>query len=151
MRFWTITAVALLAIESAAIACSCIATDDPAELRKLAGEAAKDAIALVEVETMSAYDSTTAAGEVMKVTAVHGGTAPERFRIERGAFPSSASCDILYEPGQKTLVILYQSTAHGALPFFRTSGLCTAHLLERPVFRDELVRLMRGSARGQRG
>ena len=143
MKFWTIGAAALIALEGAAIACSCINTDDPAELRKLAAETVANAVALVEVEAVSGYNQATGAGEVMRVTRTLAGAAPDRFRIERRNFPSGASCDVEYSAGQRATVLLYQSAAHGPVPIYRTSGLCTVHLLDKPVFRDELLRLMR--------
>ena len=142
MRNLTLAAAALLAAETAAIACSCIATDDPAELRRFAADAAQDAIALVEAEALTSFEATQQ-GERMRVVRTIAGQVSAQFTIERGPMPSSASCDVLYEVGDRALVILYPTeNAAGGVPVYRTSGLCTVHMLDKPVFRDELTRLM---------
>ena len=151
MRYAAMAAAALLASESAALACSCLATDDPAELKRFAAEAAEDAVALVEVEALTSYQQTPA-GEQMRVIRTLGGSAPAEFRIERGPAPSSASCDILYEPGQRDVIILYPATQEpNAAPVFRASGLCMDHLLDKPVFLDALRARMAAPATGERG
>ena len=139
MRYSVLAVAAALAIETAALACSCLATDDPAQLRELAADAAENAIALVEAEALTSYQA-TGTGERMRVQRTIAGRAPAEFLIERRGIPSSASCDVLYETGQRTVVILYPSdTTAGALPVYRTSGLCTVHLLDKPVFRDAVA------------
>ena len=148
MKIWTMLAVAALGLPAAGYACSCVASEDPVELKQFAADTAKSAMALIEAEAVSAFDQKTGAGEIMRVTRVLAGDAPQTFRIERGPFPSSASCDVLYEKGQKTLVILYAPSAPAA-GVYRTSGLCTSLLLEKPAFRDELVRQLAG--KGERG
>ena len=154
MKHLLTAGAALLLLEAAAIACSCIDTDDPAELRRYASETAERAVALVEVEVVSPYDAATGAGEVMRVVHTVAGQAPITFRIPRGHFPSSASCDIDYRAGQRDEVILYPvpDPAAGGLPAFRTSGLCTTHLLDKAPFRETLVAaIQRKEARGERG
>ena len=139
MRYLPILAAGLLAVETAAIACSCINTDDPAELQRFARDAAEGAVAVVEVEAHTAYQP-GGMGEHMQVLRTLAGTAPAQFMIERGPNPSSASCDILYSPGQRDTVILYPATtANAAMPVYRTSGLCSQHLLEKPLYRDTLI------------
>ena len=71
-----------LAAPVAAIACTCMDTDDPAELRSLAPDAARNAIALVEVAAVTSYEQTPA-GEEMKLVRLYAGTAPAKFRIAR--------------------------------------------------------------------
>ena len=153
MRFTLLLAAGLLSLESAAIACSCLNTDDPAELQRIAANSAEQAVAVVEAEALSAYQSGT--GEQMRVLRTIAGTAPVRFTIERGPSPSSASCDILYSVGQRDTVILYPaerpSAGSGALPVYRTSGLCTQHLLDKPVFRRALIDAIRAPAGGYTG
>ena len=153
MKLWMAAAAALVSLEAAAIACSCIATDDPAELRKLAVETAKSAVALVEVETVVPFHESSGAGDRMRVLRTLAGRAPGEFRVERGPFPSSASCDHLFDKGQRSTVILYPSAqARGAIPTYRISSLCTGLLLDRPVFRDELARRIRAATvPGERG
>ena len=149
MKVWTMVAAAAFALPTAAYACSCVASDDPVELKRYAGDAATNAIALVEAETLTVYQQ-GGPGETMRVVRTLAGNAPTDFRIERGRFPSSASCDILYEKGQKALIILFppEKPASGV---YRTSGLCTGMMLDKPAFRDELVRILASKSTPERG
>lgn len=150
MRYFILAAAAIVAAETAAIACSCIATDDPTELRRFAADAAQGAVALVEAEALTSFEATRT-GERMRVVRTLAGNAPAEFTIERGASPSSASCDVLYNVGDRALVILYPSQGSSAGPVYRTSGLCSVHMLEKPVYRDELIRNMSRLPRPERG
>ena len=150
MRYWTLAAAALFAAETAAIACSCIATDDPAELRRFAADAAQGAVALVEAEALTSFEATRT-GERMRVIRTLAGNAPAQFTVERGPTPSSASCDVLYNVGDRALIILYPAEGRSAGPVYRTSGLCSVHMLEKPVYRDELIRHMSHLPRPERG
>ena len=154
MKFWPLAAASLIAAESAAVACSCLNTDDPVELRQFAADAAKDAVAMVEVETIVSFAESKGAGDRMRVVrTLVGSGLPGEFRVARGGFPSSASCDLLFEKGQRDIVLLFASpeTARGE-PTYRISGLCTAHLLDKKIFRDEVARLMAARAsKGERG
>ena len=142
MKFWPIAAAALIAAETAAIACSCLDTDDPAELKSLAADAAKNAVAMVEVETILSFDESKGAGDRMRlVETLAGAPVPAEFRVARTGFPSSASCDLLLAKGQRDVVLLYAAPGQsGAGPVYRVSGLCTAHLLDKPLFREEVAR-----------
>lgn len=152
MKSWMIAAIAVLAAPSAAIACSCLYTEDPQELRRLATEVAPAAVALVEAETTLTYAESNGAGDRMRVIRTLAGSAPAEFRVERGPFPSSASCDQLYENGQQALLILYSPSQPAAgEPTFRISGLCTAGLLQQAPYRDEVIRLMQARSSGERG
>lgn len=147
MRNWLIAPVALVALETAALACSCLATDDPAELRRLAPDAAQGAVALVEVETVQSYAESNGAGEQVRVVRTIAGSAPPRFRVQRTHLPSSASCDILYEPDERYVMILYPAAGST----YRVSGLCTAHLLDKPAFVDAVTELIGPGRAGERG
>lgn len=150
MKKWIIAGAAVVAMETAAIACSCIATDDPVELQRFASRAAEDAVALVEAEALTSFEATRT-GERMRVVNVLAGSAPAEFRIERGASPSSASCDVLYRVGERATVILYPAALpSGGLPTYRTSGLCSVHMLDKPVYRDTIIRSIAASG-GERG
>ena len=151
MRYWMLAAAALVAAETAAIACSCLSTDGPAELKALAPDAARDAVAMVEVETVLTFAESKGAGDRMRVVQRLAGVAvPAEFRVARGEFPSGASCDLLFDTGQRDVVLLYPAPGSpGAEPTYRISGLCTAHLLDKAPFRDEVARLM--AARGGLG
>jgi hypothetical protein len=87
------------------------------------------------------------------VETLAGAPVPPEFRVERTGFPSSASCDLLFDKGQRDVVLLYAAPGQsGAGPVYRVSSLCTAHLLDKPLFRDEIARLMAPSPRlGERG
>lgn len=151
MNKWIFAAAALVAAETAAIACSCIATDDPVELRRFGAEAAKDAVALVEAEALTSFEATRT-GERMRVVRTLAGHAPAQFQIQRGSSPSSASCELLYEVGDRALIILYPvDGATSAAPVYRTSGLCSVHMLDKSEFRDSLIRAMSGVPRPERG
>lgn len=154
MKHWLIAAAAVVGIEAAALACSCINTDDPVELRRFAADAATNAVAVVEAEALSSFQA-TGSGERMRITRVIAGQAPVHFTIERGRFPSSASCDVLYNAGERAVMILYPATSStAASPTFRTSGLCTAHLLDKPLFLKAVVEAVGtsgGPATGERG
>jgi hypothetical protein len=149
MKYWTLLAAAALAVPTAAYACSCVASDDPVELRQYAADTAKSALALVEAETLIAYQQ-GGPGESMRVVRTLAGNAPAQFRIERGPFPSSATCDVLYEKGQKALIVLYGPSAQTP-GTYRTSGLCTGMMLEKPAFRDELIRHLSAKSTAERG
>jgi hypothetical protein len=154
MKYWALAAAALIAAETAAIACSCLATDDLVELKALAADTAKDAVAMVEVETILTFEESKGAGDRMRVVQVlAGNAAAAEFRVARGEFPSSASCDLLFEKGQRDVVMLYAAPGSPATePTYRISGLCTAHLLDKKPFRDEVARLMAAqSGYGERG
>jgi hypothetical protein len=106
------------------------------------------------VETVLSFEESTGTGERMRVVQAHAGSAvPSEFRVARGEFPSSASCDLLIGKSQRDLVLLYAAAGSpGAEPTYRISSLCTAHLLDKPVFRDEVARLMAApSGQGERG
>lgn len=151
MRYSILAAAALLAMEAAAIACSCINTDDPVELRRFAANAAEEAVAVVEVEALTAYGPARG-GEQMRVVRTLAGQAPAQFRIERRGSPSSASCDIVYRVGDRDVVILYPASSTPAgLPAYRTSGLCMDHLLDKPVFRDTLIEAIGTPSEGRVG
>lgn len=148
MKGLGLAAMAIVAAEGVAYACSCLATDDPAQLRTLADESAKGAAALVEAKALTAYSSTTG-GETMQVERTLAGTAPATFKVERGPSPSSASCDVLYEVGVTKKVIVYPTArTESGLPVMRTSGLCTDLLLSKPVFVDSLTARLSVPQRG---
>ena len=146
MRYAVAALAALIAFPSAALACSCMDTDDPVELRDLAKDAPRGAVALVEVEAITGYDPTKKHGETVRVTRTFVGQVPQSFEITRREFASGASCDDILQPGQKRVVLLFPVT--GSISY-RISGLCTNHLLEKPVFRDAVAAQL-GSA-GERG
>ena len=146
-----LAALAIAAAEGVAYACSCLATDDPAQLREFAGDAANGAIAIIDAEALTAFQP--GSGERMAVRRTLAGSAPSEFQVERGPMPSSASCDDLYQVGQRKIVILYPAkSAAGGLPAYRTSSLCTNLLLEKQVFRDAVAHHISGPSRsGERG
>ena len=153
MRLWIAAAAAALgSLPTVALACSCLATDDPTELKAFAAESAKDAIALVEVETLVSYQESNGAGDRMRVVRTLAGAAEHEFRVERGPFPSSASCDLLFERGQRAVVILYPSTKSTTdSTIYRISGLCTGLMLDKPVFRDAVAGAIGASLLAERG
>ena len=131
----------LFAAEGAALACSCDATRDPQELRRFARDSARDAIALVEVDVVSAYDPLWKRGEKLRVRRTLAGRAPASIRVERLNPPDEGSCDLQLRRGQRTLLILHPPRARRLFwgGQHRISGLCTAKLLVQPVFRAALI------------
>jgi hypothetical protein len=154
MRCSLLAAAAVLAFESAAVACTCTLSDGPAELQHLAAETAGDAVALAEVEVVHTYDPTTSRGEVLRVIRTLAGQPVSLFQVQRDRYPSSASCDIEFEAGQRALLMLYPSAdaAAGSMPAYRLSSICRQHLLDKPAYRDEVIRRMQSRIdRGERG
>ena len=151
MKYWTIFAGAALATPSAALACSCVYSENPDELRALAKDAIPNAVALVEAETIQTFADSQGAGDRIRIIRTLAGSASGEFRVERGSFPSGASCDQLYEQGQRAVMILYKPAQAAGEPKYRISGLCTAGLLEQAPFRDEIARLMGAKASTERG
>ncbi|HLL31629.1 MAG TPA: hypothetical protein VK403_11580 [Allosphingosinicella sp.] len=131
-----------LAAETAALACSCIMPPaDPAQRRAHVREAARGALALVEVELLVPYDRRRGRGERLRVRRTLAGRAPAAFEVERNHVPSSASCDVEFQRGGRTLVLLYAPRARGraAMPRYRVSASCTGLMLADPAFRTLLV------------
>lgn len=136
----------LVAAESAALACSCMrAPRDPALRQQMARDAAAGAIALVEVELVSAYQA-PGRGERLRVRRTLAGRAPATFQVERMDEPSSASCDLEFAPGQRTLILLFapRGLVDARAPVYRISASCTSYLLADALFRAALLREWRG-------
>jgi hypothetical protein len=124
-------------------------TDDPVQLHEFAEDAAKDAIALVEIEAVQGYDPARGAGEEVRVVRTLAGSSLKRFRVERRPFASGASCDDLMQTGRRAVIILYPAReVTSQEPTLRVSGLCTNLLLDKPVFREAVVRRIGVGERG---
>jgi hypothetical protein len=136
MRNVVLALAALIALPSAAMACSCINTDDPDELRTFAQDSVRGAVALIELEAITSYDPMKDEGEKVRVVRTLAGEAPESFQLERRKFASGASCDDVFEARQRKLVLLYPVEGSAN---YRVSSLCTNLLLEKPVFRDAVA------------
>lgn len=133
-----------LAGEGAALACSCIRPPtDPAQQRIHAREVARGALALVEVELVAPYDERTGRGERLRVRRTLAGRAPAVFEVERVLVPSSASCDVEFQRGARTWVVLYAPRMRGRAVRYRVSASCTGYMLAGPAFRAELAAQMR--------
>lgn len=133
-----------LAGEGAALACSCIRPPtDPAQQRTHARQAAKGALALVEVELISPYDQRLGRGERLRVRRTLAGRAPAVFEVERHHAPSSASCDVEFQPRARTWVLLYAPEMRGRTVRYRISASCTGYMLADARFRSELAAQMR--------
>src|SRR5687768_8740965 len=111
-----------LAGEGAALACSCIPPPiDPAQQRIHARQAAKGALALVEVELAAPYDERLGRGERLRVRRTLAGRAPAVFEVERTHAPSSASCDVEFQSGTRTWILLYAPELRGRTVRYRVS------------------------------
>jgi hypothetical protein len=104
---------------------------------------ARGALALVEVELVSPYDRRLGRGERLRVRRTLAGRAPAVFEVERHHPPSSASCDIGFEPGGRTWVVLYAPQMRGRAIRYRVSASCTGYMLAGAAFRAELAAQMR--------
>ena len=145
MRRFFLPVLLLAAAETAAVACSCVMPPtDASERRRLAREVAHEAVALVEVEVVSTYDTRTGRGERLTVRRTLAGRAPAAVELERRGLPSSAACDVEFRRGQRALLLLYppRQARRGGLPRFRTSSSCTSYLLASPPFRAVLIEEM---------
>ena len=127
MRKWLFGMMLIAAAETAALACSCIAPGTPEQSRGLARDAVRNAIAIVEVDVISGY-RLGSIGEQVRVRRVLWGRAPHDFGIERRAFASSASCDLLLAQGQRKVLILYPA-ATGRHRRFTIQNLCSDFLV----------------------
>jgi hypothetical protein len=133
-----------LAGESAALACSCIVpATDPAQQRVHARGVSQGALALVEVELVEPYDVQSGRGERLRVRRTLAGRTPAVFEVERDDAPSSASCDVEFEPGARTWVVLYAPQKRGRAIRYRISASCTGYLLAHAAFRAALAEQMR--------
>lgn len=144
MRRFLLTLLLLLAAESSALASSCIRPPtDPAQQRVHAREVARGALALVEVELVSPYDARLGRGERLRVRRTLAGRAPALFEVERTHAPSSASCDMGFERGTRTWVVLCAPRMRGRTVRYRISASCTGYMLAGVAFRAELAAQMR--------
>ena len=130
----------VLAGESLALACTCVAPDPPEKSRPYAREAVARAIAIVEAEALTEYRS-GGAGERVRVHRVLWGEAPREFTVARREFASSASCDLLLTPGEPRRLILYpaESASFGddeASGDFAIQSLCADFLVSDGGFLD---------------
>ncbi|HEX8193488.1 MAG TPA: hypothetical protein VF552_11380 [Allosphingosinicella sp.] len=143
MRHALLAILLVAAAETAALACSCIRGPlEPAERQRIAREVANRAVALVEVEAVSAFDPRRGRGERLRVRRTLAGRAPAMVTAERLRQPSSASCDIEFTPGQRATVILYPPEGRAAAGVYALSASCTTHLLADPPFRAAVVQAM---------
>jgi hypothetical protein len=144
MRRFLLPLLLLVAAETSALACSCMMPPtDPAQRRSFAREAARGALALVEVELAAPYGERLGQGERLWVRRTLAGRAPAAFEVERHHPPSSASCDVEFRRGARTLVLLYAPRMRGRAIRYRVSASCTGHMLADAAFRAELVAQMR--------
>ena len=142
MKHLLLAAASILMAETAALSCSCGAPEDPAELQAYAESLGEDAAALVEAETLTSFEATRT-GERMRLVRTLAGTAPGEFKIQRHSLASGSMCDVLYRVGERAIIILFPTgVTDGGLQVYRTSGVCTAPLVENPAFRDALIRAL---------
>lgn len=138
MRKTLLGLVLLVGVESAALACSCMAPGSPEESRAHAREVAPGIVAIVEAEAVTEYRPGTG-GEQVRVNRTLFGSAPPTLRIERGEFASSASCDLLLNRGERKVLIL--SKGEGGV--YRMQSLCSDYLASDrylPILLEEVRR-----------
>jgi hypothetical protein len=124
MRHLWLGLVAAAALETAALACSCIVPGTPEESRTFARDAVRNAVAIVDADVLSEYRP-GGDGERVRVRSILWGEAPREFHIARREFASSASCDLLLARGQRK-VLLITPASDGQ---FTIQSLCSDFLL----------------------
>lgn len=118
----------VLGLEAAVLACSCMAPGSPEASRTMARQAVGDAVAIVEVDVVSEYRP-GGPGELVRLRRTLFGKSPKTFRIQRGDFASSASCDLLLSKGQRKVLILSRPAGKGSTgQRFRIQSLCSDYL-----------------------
>lgn len=136
----------LVAAEGAAIACSCVPPPrNPVQARQLAHSLARGAIAVADVELVTPYDAASGRGERLRVRRMMAGRSIATFEVERQGAPSSASCDLEFQPGRRTLILLFppERRRRSGIARYRISSLCTNLLLANPTVRATVVALVR--------
>ena len=117
-----------VAVEAAALACSCAYPSDVGEARIHARDALRRATAVVEADVLTSYDSRRQRGEQVRVRRVLFGRAPRSFDVARAGRPSSAACELELGAGERRILILYPAT--GKLKGrFGVHSLCSEPLL----------------------
>jgi len=142
MRRFLIALLVLAAAETAALACSCVDVPrDAARRQALARDIATGALALVEVELVTPYDR-PGRGERLRVRRTLAGRAPAAFEVERDRPPISTACDLEFNSGERTLVLIYapRRPAVQRSSRYRISSSCTTYLLADAAFRAAVVR-----------
>jgi hypothetical protein len=140
----------LMSAEAAALACSCATLPrDPAVRRSFVREAARDAIALVEVERIADADPERHLEQRLRVRRVLAGRAPRTFdvewrrsKIERGEDLLSLGCGMDWSIGDRTrFTLLYApEQPRGIGPRFRISSACHSYFLDDRRFRTAVMR-----------
>lgn len=142
MRRFLTALLLLVAAEGAALACSCIQPPrDAAQRQAMARDVRAGALALVEVELVAPYER-PGRSERLRVRRTLAGRAPATFAVERARAPSSASCDVEFSAGGRTLILLYppRGAVNSRGPVYRVSASCTTYMLADAAFRAELLR-----------
>lgn len=94
----------------------------------MARDVARDAVAIVEVDVLSEYRP-GGPGEFVRLRRTLFGKSPKTFRIQRGDFASSASCDLLLSKGQRKVLILSRPAGTRAKgQRFQIQSLCSDYL-----------------------
>lgn len=142
MRHFLAAALLLIAVESVALACSCVPAPHSAEQRReLLRGISRGAVALVEAELIAPYRG-EGRGERLRVRRTLAGRAPATFQVDRDGPPSSAGCDIEFDQGGRGLLLLYPARQPGNARnrVYRISSLCTSILLGNAAFQAALIR-----------
>ena len=156
MKNLILAGAALVAIETAAIACVCVGPLTAEERREAASRIAAQAVAIAEVELAEPLDHKSMRPELYRVRQVHVGSAPAQFRLERD-FTRSAdgkvlmrmtSCDVTPPEGKPMTVVLYPSATAGS---YRIGGTCDHLFINSPGAVALVREAARRTAGGERG
>lgn len=150
MRRAMIACAMLIGAEATALACSCAQLPrDATARRSLVREAARDAIALVEVERIADADPENHLEQRLRVRRVLAGRAPRAFyverlevKIERGEDLLAMGCGMDWSIGdRRRFTLLYAPQRPlSAVPRFRISSACHSYFLDDRRFRIAVMR-----------
>ena len=150
-------AMALLGAATPALACMCLEPTTAEQKREFAVKIAAKAAAVVDVEQIAPMNHSAMRGETYRVVAVHYGSAPAKFEMERRFSRDeqgqvglvTTSCDVAPGPKERATVILFPTNAPNRFRFGRT---CDHLFVNMPgaldLIRTEAAKLAQASERG---
>src|SRR5688500_6474280 len=116
---------------TAALACSCVVPDPPERAGPMAREILQRAVAIVEADVLTSYDSRLQMGERIRVRRLLWGRAPATLTLARGGYPSSAACGIAFQAGERRVIILFRADRQMGAGALGPHNLCTDYLTRR--------------------
>jgi hypothetical protein len=144
MRKLLLAAAAALAMETAALACSCALPSGPREVRATAAGVTRGAFDIVEAEVLTVYDQRRRRGEEVRVHRSLFARAPARFRVDRPGPPQDGACDLVLNAGERRILVLYAGNWFNRLRGrYRIHHLCVDFLMRERSYLDVLLQELR--------